>query len=118
MMKEGNKKVILKIMGSAVAVFILVYLAITIIGPGEKPGSEPGKEPDVELLDDVIKDINVNTVSHPIGQVVVPPDINDSLTEILPDISKYPPQVNNSTPTYTSKYFPRLKRLAAVLMAG
>ena len=104
MIKEGNRKVILKIMGAAVAVFILVYLAITIIGPAEEPGmesnEESGAEFDGELLDDVTKDINVNTVSHPMGQVVVPQDLNDSLTEILPDISKYPPQVNNSTSTY------------------
>ncbi|MHB8101066.1 MAG: vWA domain-containing protein [Methanosarcina sp.] len=88
MLNESNKKVILKIIGAAVVVFILVYLAIIIIGPGE--GS----------LDDVIKDINVNTVPHPMGQVFVPPDLNGSLTEILPEISKYPPQVNNSTPSY------------------
>jgi Ca-activated chloride channel family protein len=88
MLNEGNNKVILKIIGAAVVVFILVYLAITVIGPGE--GS----------LDDVVKDINVNTVPHPMGHVLVSPDPNDSLTESLPDISKYPPQVNNSTPTY------------------
>jgi Ca-activated chloride channel family protein len=88
MLNESNKKVILKIIGAAVVVFILVYLAINIIGPRE--GS----------LDDVIKDINVNTVPHPMGQVSVSPDLNDSLTEILPEISKYPPQVNNSTPSY------------------
>ncbi|MHC1755850.1 MAG: VWA domain-containing protein [Methanosarcina sp.] len=88
MLNEGNNKVILKIIGAAVVVFILVYLAITVIGPGE--GS----------LDDVVKDINVNTVPHPMGHVLVSPDPNDSLTENLPDISKYPPQVNNSTPTY------------------
>ena len=88
MLNERNKKVILKIIGAAVVVFILVYLAIIVIGPGG--GS----------LDDVIKDINVNTVPHPMGQVVVPPDLKDSLTGILPEISKYPPQVNNSTPSY------------------
>lgn len=92
MLNEGNKKVILKIIGAAIAVFVLVYLAITIMGPGGEPNGES--------LDNIIKDINVNTVSHPMGQVVVPSDLNDSLIEILPDISKYPPQVNNSTPIY------------------
>ena len=71
MLNESNKKVILKIIGAAVIVFILVYLAITIIGPGE--GS----------LDDVIKDINVNTVPHPMGHVFVSPDLNDFLNEDL-----------------------------------
>ena len=96
MLNEGNKKVFLMIIGAAVTVFILVYLAITIIGPGGEPGGEPGGG----SLDDVIKDINVNTVPHPMGHVVVSPDLNDSLNEDLPEISKYPPQVNNSTPTY------------------
>ena len=88
MPNENNKKVIMKIIGAAVLVFILVYLAITVIGPDERS------------LDDVIKDINVNTVPHPMGHVVVSPELNDSLAENLPEISKYPPQVNNSTPTY------------------
>lgn len=93
MLKERNSKVIFKIIGAAVAVFVLVYLAIILLGPDE--GGSDGA-----ALDDVIKEINVNTVSHPMGHVVVPPDLNDSLNEVLPDISKYPPQVNNSTPTY------------------
>ncbi|AKB28089.1 cobaltochelatase subunit [Methanosarcina siciliae T4/M] len=88
MLNESNNKVILKIIGAAVVVFVLVYLAITIIGPSE--GS----------LDDIIEDINVNTVSHPMGHVVISPNLDDSLTENLPEISNYPPQVNNSTPTY------------------
>ena len=100
MLNEGNKKVFLMIIGAAVVVFILVYLAITIIGPGGEPGGGPGGELGGGSLDDVIKDINVNTVPHPMGHVVVSPDLNDSLTEDLPEISKYPPQVNNSTPTY------------------
>ena len=88
MLNESNNKVILKIIGAAVVVFVLVYLAITIIGPSE--GS----------LDDIIEDINVNTVSHPMGHVVISPNLDDSLTENLPEISNYPPQVDNSTPTY------------------
>lgn len=98
MLKERNNKVIFKIMGAAVAVFVLVYLAIILIGPDG--GGSDGGGSDGAALDDVIKDINVNTVSHPMGHVVVPPDLNDSLNEVLPDISKYPPQINNSTPTY------------------
>ncbi|WP_440955486.1 vWA domain-containing protein [Methanosarcina sp. Mfa9] len=88
MPNENNNKVILKIIGAAVGVFILVYLAITIIGPDERS------------LDGVVKDINVNTVSHPMGHVDVSPDRKNSLSEDLPDISKYPPQVDSSTPTY------------------
>lgn len=98
MLNESNKKVILKIIGAAVTVFILVYLAIILIGPDEG-GSDGGGSNGV-ALDDVIKDINVNTVPHPMGQIVVSPDQKDSLTEVLPEISKYSPQVNNSTPYF------------------
>ena len=45
----------------------------------------------------IIKDINVNTVTHQKVPVdVQPPDLKYS----LPDISKYPPQVNSSTSSY------------------
>ena len=40
MLNEGNKKVFLMIIGAAVTVFILVYLAITIIGPGGELGGD------------------------------------------------------------------------------
>lgn len=92
MLKENNKKVILKIIGVAAVVFILVYLSITLIG------SNGGKSE--ETLDDILKDVTLNLASHPMGQVVVSPDLNESLNKILPEISKYPPQVNNSTSTY------------------
>jgi len=92
MLNERNQKVILKIIGAAVVVFILVYLAIIAIGPDEESGGGS--------LDEVIKDINVNTVPHSMGQVAVSPDLNDSLIESLPEISKYPLQVNNNTPSY------------------
>ncbi len=92
MLKENNKMVILKIIGVAAVVFILVYLSITLIGSnGEKSG---------ETLDEILKDVKLNLASHPMGQVVVSPDLNESLNKILPEISKYPPQVNNSTSTY------------------
>lgn len=85
MPKESDKKVISRIIGAAIVVFILVYLAIIIIGPGG--GS----------LANIIKDINVKQVTHPMGQVdVLPSDRNST----LPDISKYPPQVDRSTPSY------------------
>jgi len=88
MPNESKQKVILKIIGAAFGVFILVYLAISMIGPDERS------------LDDIVKGIDVNTVSHPMGHVSVSPDLENSLSEDLPDISKYPPQVDSSTPSY------------------
>lgn len=89
MPNEGDKKVILKIIGAAVVVFLLVYLGIS---SGEK------------TLESIVKDINVNTVSHPMDPYVVPPDLNGSspeiTPEILPEITKYPPQVEKSTSSY------------------
>lgn len=85
MLDKSNKDVILKVIGIAVVVFLIVLAAIILPGGHEKK------------LPEIIKEINVNTVTHPQGQVkVLPPD----LIKILPDISKYPPQVNESTSSY------------------
>lgn len=83
MIDKENKNLILKIIGLAVAVFILAYIVIT--GGGGGGG-----------LDGIIKGIDVKTVPHPKGTV----DIILDVGEILPPISKYPPQVNSSTSSY------------------
>ncbi|MFB3765309.1 MAG: substrate-binding domain-containing protein [Methanotrichaceae archaeon] len=93
MPNESDKKVILGIIGAAVAVFILVYVGIHITGITIPP---PDTDP-IRGLERIIKDINVNTVTHPKSPVdILPPDLKYS----LPEISKYPPQVNSSTPSY------------------
>jgi Ca-activated chloride channel family protein len=85
MMDKSNKNVILKIIGAAVAVFLLVYIGIITFGSGP------------QSLEGIIKDIDVKTVPHRMGTVdILPPDLN----KILPEISKYLPQVNSSTPSY------------------
>ncbi len=85
MLRESDKNVILKIIGAAIAVFIIVLIGITIIPPPN------------ETLDSIIQDINVKTVSHGKGMVEI--TITDPL-KVLPDISKYPPRVNSGTPSY------------------
>jgi len=87
MPNEGDKKVILKIIGAAIAVFIIVYVGITLILP---PGNE--------TLVHIIEDINVKNVTHPPNwNTVQPPDPKT----ILPDIDKeYPLKVNSSTSSY------------------
>jgi Ca-activated chloride channel homolog len=85
MMDKSNKDVILKMAGLAVVVFVLVYIGIKIISPPD--GS----------LESIMKDIKVSTVTHPKGTVEIQPT---SLIDILPEIRKYPPQVNESTPNY------------------
>ncbi len=82
MMDKSNKDLILKIIGLAVAVFLLAYIVGGII------------KPPPESLESIIKDIDVKTVPHPMGIVEIQtPD----LSKALPDISKYPPQVNSIT---------------------
>jgi Ca-activated chloride channel family protein len=88
MMDKSNKNLILKIVGLAVVVFLLVYMGIKLIGDGNLPD---------ESLESIIEDIDVKTVAHQMGKVEIePPNPIDS----LPDISKYPPQVNSSTTSY------------------
>jgi len=77
-------------------------MGIIITGPGVGPGLNSKDKTVVlkeatESLESVIKDINVNAVTHPMVPVnILPPDPKDS----LPEISKHPPQVNSSTPSY------------------
>ncbi len=61
-----------------------------------RPGPDPNLPPD-EQLKAMIGEIDVKTVPHQMGKVdILPPELID----ILPPISKYPPQVNSSTPSY------------------
>ncbi|MDD2836104.1 MAG: substrate-binding domain-containing protein, partial [Methanothrix sp.] len=92
MLSNSDKNVILKIIGAAVAVFIIVW---TFTGDDERDSlAVNGKEE----LDKIIPTINVNTVTHlPYPDIPQPLDTKD----ILPDIkSEYPPQVNENTPSY------------------
>jgi Ca-activated chloride channel family protein len=93
MIDKSNQNVILKIIGLAVAVFIIFYIFYVVIG---EDGPGPILPPDKQLKA-MIGEIDVKTVPHPMGKVdILPPDLN----KILPPISKYPPQVNSSTPSY------------------
>jgi len=83
MPNSSDKKVILKILGATVGVFILVYLVIA-------PPSE------VTLVS-IVEDINEYPRDHDMRPVnILPPDLN----ETLPDISNYPPQVEKNTYRY------------------
>jgi Ca-activated chloride channel family protein len=99
MLSERDKKVVLKIIGAAVVVFIIVYWAITPPpdDPVGKIKPKISQEEAVEALNSIIEDINVKTVLHdPVPVNFTPPD----LKRILPDISKYPLQVDSSIPSF------------------
>ncbi len=90
MLNDRDKNVILKIIGAAVVVFIIVWYF------GHDDGEKTGpNDPDIQTksLYKIISNVNVIGVNHSKGTVIVAPGDAD----ILPDISKYPPQVNGST---------------------
>jgi len=97
MLDKGNSKVIVGIIGAAIAVFLLVYTGINLTEDIDKSKSQISTEHATQSLESIIKDINVKTVSHPKGRVNISgTDLKDS----LPDISKYPAVVESSTPSY------------------
>ncbi|MGC9514409.1 vWA domain-containing protein [Methanocrinis sp.] len=84
MPNDADKKVIWKIMGATVGVFLLVYLLIPDGG--------------TDNLADIIEDIDVNTVTHSPAPVDITPE---NPIDTLPDIDhSYPPQVEKSTSSY------------------
>ncbi|MBP7068255.1 MAG: VWA domain-containing protein [Methanothrix sp.] len=86
MLDKKNKNVLLKIVGLAVAVFLLVYIGTIFMGGGGE-----------KTLDGMVKEIDVTEVPPTKGLV----DISGiDIAATLPDISKYPPQVNSSTSSY------------------
>lgn len=84
MPNDADKKVIWKILGATVGVFVLVYMVIA-------PPSEV-------TLESIIEEINVNTVPHePMPVDIIPENLNKT----LPDIDdSYPPQVRETTSSY------------------
>jgi Ca-activated chloride channel family protein len=94
MISERDKKVFLKIIASATIVFMIIWIVLKIIPPPGHIG--PTEQAEVDL-NNIIKDINWNTVQHkPVPVSFMPPE----LKPILPDISKYPLQVDSNTPSF------------------
>jgi Ca-activated chloride channel family protein len=90
MLNDTDKKVILRIMGATVGVFILVYLVIDPPGPDNRDV--------VEKLESIIEDIDVKLVPHERRPVDI---IRESPIDTLPDIDhSYPPLVRNTTSSY------------------
>ena len=104
MIDKNNKNVILKIIGLAVAVFLLILIVNWLIGPTDTDGDSAGnnnlpgdREKAIDSLDSVIKEIDVKTVPHTMDPNIPLPS---ELIDTLPDISKYPIQVNSGTDSY------------------
>jgi Ca-activated chloride channel family protein len=97
MPKKISAKVIFGVIGAALIVFILVYLGISLTRDIGKSESQISTEKAAKALATIIEKISVNTVTHQKGQI----DLQTAdLKASLPEISKYPAQVENSTPAY------------------
>ncbi|PYG86904.1 Ca-activated chloride channel family protein [Ruminiclostridium sufflavum DSM 19573] len=97
----GNSKKTLKILGAlagiSVIVFCLIYGGITLTKNMGKSAKVVSAENAAETLNELYQDITVNTVAARKAQISLEPaDVKDS----LPDISKFPPQVDNTTGKY------------------
>jgi Ca-activated chloride channel family protein len=83
--------------GISVVVFLLIYGGISLTKNVGKSKKVISTENATETLNKLYKDITVNTVAARKEQVNIDPvDIKDS----LPDISKYPPQVEKTTNSF------------------
>ncbi|MFZ3130509.1 MAG: VWA domain-containing protein [Desulfosporosinus sp.] len=97
MANRSSTKVVLGIFGAAIIVFGLVYLGISITKNIGKSQNQISTENAAKSLTAIVKDMIVHTVTHEKAQVdLQSTDIKDA----LPDISKFPAQVGNSTPDY------------------
>lgn len=109
MPSDADKKVIWKILGAAVGVFILVYLGISLFGHG------PDERDAIERLDSIVEDIDVNTVTHePMPVDIIP----ENLTDTLPDVDDSYPLRLQRPHQATSRYSLRRRKPGAAPTAG
>ncbi|HWQ42402.1 MAG TPA: VWA domain-containing protein [Desulfosporosinus sp.] len=96
-MEKKKAKMILGLVGAALIVFGAVYLGISFTKNLGKSATQINSETAAKSLEKITKDITVTKVEPKKGQV----DLGTAdLKNSLPDISKYPAQVDNSTPNY------------------
>jgi Ca-activated chloride channel family protein len=90
----GKGKAFVVLVAIAIAVFVLVYLGITLTSDLGKTDKQITSEDAAKQLDKLYKHISVTQVEPVKGQIDLDPaDISDS----LPDISKFPISVENTT---------------------
>jgi Ca-activated chloride channel family protein len=85
------------LLGIAIVVFGLLYAGISLTRNLGKTQKEVTAESAMATLDKLYKNITVNTVPARKEQVMIE---TTSIKDALPDISKYPPQVDNTTENY------------------
>ncbi|MGG3309666.1 VWA domain-containing protein [Paenibacillus lautus] len=95
MRSKGNAFVVL--VAIAVVVFVLVYAGITLTSNLGKSQTEVNSEGAAKKINKIYKDIVVTTADPIKGQVDLDPV---SVADSLPDISKFPISVENTTDLY------------------
>ncbi|MGE5474173.1 MAG: VWA domain-containing protein [Ignavibacteriales bacterium] len=95
-MEENNRKVrsFAALIGMAILVFCIIYGGISLTKNIGKSKTVVTTENAMQTLDKLYKDITVNKVEARKEQVNIEPT---SVKDSLPDISKYPPQVERTT---------------------
>src|SRR3989304_5702164 len=95
--KNNHFKIVITLVVIAIIVFAIIYVGISYTKDIGKSQLNISTESAMDKLNSLYDDITVNNIQARKGQV----NINSvSLEESLPDISKYPPQVEKSTENY------------------
>ena len=95
--KNNPFKVIIILVVIAIIVFGIIYAGISLTKDIRKSPQNITAENAMDTLNGLYKDITVNNIQARKGQINIDPV---KLEESLPDISKYPAQVDNSTENY------------------
>lgn len=93
-MGNGKGKVTAILLTAAISVFILVYMGVSLTQNLGKTKAQVTAENVGKALEDIMQDISVHNVTPPKGQIDLSPV--DAKND-LPDISKFPPTVTNTT---------------------
>ncbi len=95
--KNNSFKIVIILVAIAIIVFGIIYAGITLTKDYGKSQQNISTESAMDTLNNLYGDITVNKIDARKGQV----NINSvGIEESLPDISKYPPQVEKSTENY------------------
>lgn len=95
--KSSPLKVFAILAGIAILVFAVIYGGITVTKNLGKSKTAVSNENAADTLNKLYKEINVNNIQARKGQISLEAA---NVKESLPDISKYPPQVENNTDNY------------------
>lgn len=93
----GKGKAFVVIGAIAVSVFLLVYLGISLTSNLGKTKTQITTEDAAKKLDKLYKDVSVKTIQPIKGQIDLDPA---SIGDSLPDISKFPVSVTNTTDSF------------------